>query len=201
MRGPALERCRWARYEGDGGSWQSLRIGINGGGLVREVLVRRISTLTVELERLEATFATAGGAEPEQLDSYQRVSNTLRRLLESVGLERRARDVTPSVSGRSFDPQAFDFVLDGLRTGGAGKPRWNPAEKAAEKNRGYTRFACMRPCIRCPLEPLGTCLLDRADLLTDQCKNTRINIARRASCAHAVPKSLICTAIGSCDIR
>ena len=28
----------------------------------------------------------------------------------------------------------------------------------------------MRPCIRCPLEPLGTCLLDRADLLTDQCQ-------------------------------
>src|ERR1700730_9362164 len=26
----------------------------------------------------------------------------------------------------------------------------------------------MRPCIRCPLEPLGTGLLDRADLLTDQ---------------------------------
>ena len=25
----------------------------------------------------------------------------------------------------------------------------------------------MRPCIRCPLELLGTCLLDRADLLTD----------------------------------
>src|SRR5208283_5574016 len=28
----------------------------------------------------------------------------------------------------------------------------------------------MRPCIRCPLEPLRTCLLDRADLLTDQCQ-------------------------------
>src|SRR6516225_1844185 len=28
----------------------------------------------------------------------------------------------------------------------------------------------MRPCIRCLLEPLGTCLLDRADLLTDQCQ-------------------------------
>src|SRR2546427_5109516 len=28
----------------------------------------------------------------------------------------------------------------------------------------------MRPGIRCTLEPLGTCLLDRADLLTDQCQ-------------------------------
>jgi hypothetical protein len=60
-------------------------------------IVRRIATLTVELERLEAAFATAGGAEPEQLDSYQKVSNTLRRLLESVGLDRRPRDVTPDL--------------------------------------------------------------------------------------------------------
>src|SRR5438445_13846086 len=28
----------------------------------------------------------------------------------------------------------------------------------------------MRPGIRCTLEPLGTCLLYRADLLTDQCQ-------------------------------
>ena len=28
----------------------------------------------------------------------------------------------------------------------------------------------MRPCIRCPLEPLGTGLLDRADPLTDECQ-------------------------------
>src|SRR6516165_12527124 len=28
----------------------------------------------------------------------------------------------------------------------------------------------MWPCIWCSLEPLGTCLLDRADLLTDQCQ-------------------------------
>jgi hypothetical protein len=29
---------------------------------------------------------------------YQRCSNSLRRLLEAVGIQRRARDVTPSVS-------------------------------------------------------------------------------------------------------
>src|SRR5258708_25887012 len=28
----------------------------------------------------------------------------------------------------------------------------------------------MRHCIPCPPEPLGPCLLDRADLLTDQCQ-------------------------------
>src|SRR5258705_9231328 len=32
----------------------------------------------------------------------------------------------------------------------------------------------MRPCIGGPLEPLGTCLLDRADLLTDQCQPSHV---------------------------
>jgi hypothetical protein len=58
-------------------------------------ILRRAATLIVELERMEMLFAQAGEATPNQLETYQRVSNTLRRLLESVGLQRRARDVTP----------------------------------------------------------------------------------------------------------
>ena len=59
-------------------------------------LVRRASVITAELEFLEARFATAGdGAKPDDLDLYLRGSNNLRRLLEAVGLQRRARDVTP----------------------------------------------------------------------------------------------------------
>jgi len=61
-------------------------------------IIRRIATLTVELEMLEAGFAVAGQAQPEQLDLYQRTANSLRRLLESVGIERRARDVSPTLS-------------------------------------------------------------------------------------------------------
>ena len=61
-------------------------------------IVRRISTLEVELERLEPTFATTGEADPAALDLYQRTANSLRRLLESIGLERRARTVVPSVA-------------------------------------------------------------------------------------------------------
>ena len=56
-------------------------------------IVRRAATLTVELERLEARFANDTAADGA-LDQYQRGANSLRRLLESVGLERRARDVT-----------------------------------------------------------------------------------------------------------
>jgi hypothetical protein len=58
-------------------------------------IIRRIATLTVELERMEVEFAAAGSAQPDQLDLYQRTANSLRRLLEAIGLKRRARDVTP----------------------------------------------------------------------------------------------------------
>jgi|SRR5580704_2737211 hypothetical protein len=58
-------------------------------------IVRRVATLTVELERMEAGFAVAGEAQPGQLDLYQRTANSLRRLLESIGLQRRPKDVTP----------------------------------------------------------------------------------------------------------
>jgi hypothetical protein len=61
-------------------------------------LVRRASTLEVELERMEVAFARAGAALPDTLDLYQRTVGNLRRVLESLGLQRRPRDVTPSVT-------------------------------------------------------------------------------------------------------
>ena len=63
-------------------------------------ITRRCAVLSVELENLEARFATAGAASAEDLDLYQRTANSLRRLLEAVGLQRRPRDVTP-------DPLAY----------------------------------------------------------------------------------------------
>jgi hypothetical protein len=59
-------------------------------------IVRRIAVLTVELERLEATFAT-DGATPAALDLYNRGAGNLRRLFEAIGLERRPKDVTPDL--------------------------------------------------------------------------------------------------------
>lgn len=61
-------------------------------------LIRRCSVLTVELERMERQFALAGEADPETLDLYARVSGNLRRILELVGLQRRARDVGPTLA-------------------------------------------------------------------------------------------------------
>ncbi len=56
-------------------------------------IVRRASVIEVELERLEAKFAS-GEAADRDLDMYQRAAGNLRRLLEATGLQRRSRDVT-----------------------------------------------------------------------------------------------------------
>lgn len=61
-------------------------------------IIRRASVMTVELERLEARFAVAGKASERDLDLYIRAAGNLRRLLEAIGLRRRPRDVTPSLS-------------------------------------------------------------------------------------------------------
>jgi hypothetical protein len=60
-------------------------------------IIRRACVLTVELERMERQFALAGEASAEDLEIYARVAGNLRRLLESVGLQRRARDIGPTL--------------------------------------------------------------------------------------------------------
>lgn len=62
-----------------------------------QVIARRCACLVVALEQMETEFAQAGHATPEQLREYGRGTNTLRRALESLGLTRRARDVTPTL--------------------------------------------------------------------------------------------------------
>lgn len=63
-----------------------------------KAIVRRASVLTVTLERIESGWAKKADKDEEpsaaEIDLYQRASNSLRRLLESVGLERKAKDVT-----------------------------------------------------------------------------------------------------------
>lgn len=60
-------------------------------------LIRRASVMTIELERLELKFALASAASPDDLDLYQRTAGNLRRLLVTVGLRRRAKDVGPTL--------------------------------------------------------------------------------------------------------
>jgi hypothetical protein len=66
----------------------------------QRTLVKRAALLTLQLELMESNFAKNNGeASPQQIDCYQRVCNTLRRLLESLEIHkgRVARDVTPTL--------------------------------------------------------------------------------------------------------
>jgi hypothetical protein len=60
-------------------------------------LIRRVSTLEIEMERMEGQLSQGGDAD---LDIYMRASGHLRRLLETLGIERAKRDVAsvPSLS-------------------------------------------------------------------------------------------------------
>jgi hypothetical protein len=63
-------------------------------------LIRRAAALTVELERWEGRFAAEDGAPADELDKHQRCTNTLRRTLEALGLERKTRDITHALVTR-----------------------------------------------------------------------------------------------------
>jgi hypothetical protein len=91
-RGPWQRRARdlWSAHLSD----------LGGPDAVSEAersIARRAAVLTVECERMELAFA-ADDATPEALDLYQRTANSLRRMLESLGLQRRTRDVTPHLT-------------------------------------------------------------------------------------------------------
>src|SRR5262249_17810833 len=71
-------------------------------------IIRRASLLQVQCEMIEAKFAKLNGsASRDDLDAYQRASNSLRRLIESLGLNegRKAKDVSV------YDPGAEDREL------------------------------------------------------------------------------------------
>jgi hypothetical protein len=67
-----------------------------------KAIAKRVACLIVELEQMERRFATNGGGQPCELDQYQRLCNTLRRLLETLasGLARTAKDVTGPTLGQ-----------------------------------------------------------------------------------------------------
>jgi hypothetical protein len=92
-RSPWIRRCKdiIADHLSDLG-------GVDNTSAAERSIVRRASVLTVELERLEARFALAGEASVDDLDLYQRAASSLRRLLETVGIARRPRDVGPTLS-------------------------------------------------------------------------------------------------------
>ncbi|ESX22799.1 hypothetical protein [Mesorhizobium sp. LSJC264A00] len=93
-------RTHWARRMRD---LIALHVSDLGGAQAcseaEKSIVRRVATLTIEMEKLEERFANAPPdhiSHPD-LDMYQRMANTLRRLLDTNGLQRRSRDITPTL--------------------------------------------------------------------------------------------------------
>src|SRR4051812_30391065 len=65
-------------------------------------LIHRSSMLTVQLEMMEARWVEHhdGVAPRLQLETFQRVTNTIRRTCEALGLPRRAKDITVDVTAQ-----------------------------------------------------------------------------------------------------
>jgi hypothetical protein len=58
-------------------------------------LIKRASAIELELEQMEGKLSQGL---PVDIEKFTRAASHLRRLLESLGLERRARDVTPNLA-------------------------------------------------------------------------------------------------------
>jgi hypothetical protein len=71
---------------------------LGGAGLLSEAqhsLIRRAATLEIECERLEGRLSDGNDI---VLDIYARTASHLRRILETLGIERAKRDVTPALN-------------------------------------------------------------------------------------------------------
>jgi hypothetical protein len=72
-------------------------------------ICRRAAVLTVELELLEMRFARSStGATPADLDLYSRTTNTLRRLFEAIGIDRRSKIIGSTLSDYLHVPAVED---------------------------------------------------------------------------------------------
>jgi hypothetical protein len=91
-------------------------------------LIRRAAAIECELERLDARLSVGDAVD---MDSYARVAGHLRRLFETLGLERRPRDVAPSL--RELLQAEADAEADAELAG--------EAEEVAPGNNGQCQHA------------------------------------------------------------
>jgi hypothetical protein len=63
----------------------------------QQQLIRRIASLEVQLETMEAKMVE-GVSSTDDIESFARISSHLRRMLETLGLDRVMRDATPTVA-------------------------------------------------------------------------------------------------------
>ena len=112
QRSPWIRRCKdvIAAHLSDLG-------GADNTSAAERSIIRRAAVLTTELEVLEVRFAKAGEASAADLEVYQRCSNSLRRLLEAIGLQRRPRNLNPKLDDLLLEHQqraaAMNEAADG----------------------------------------------------------------------------------------
>lgn len=110
-RSPWVRRCKdvIALHTADLGGEENTSSG-------ERSLIRRAAVITTELEQLKSRFALNGIADPSDLSLYFSGANNLRRLLETVGLKRRSRDVTPSLAEYLDNEATKQPVVDATET-------------------------------------------------------------------------------------
>jgi hypothetical protein len=77
----------------------------------KRAIIRRCAVIQVELELRELKFAETE-TPYQHLEQYSRISSNLRRMLESLGLERVAKDVTPNLATYLRSGKRDDNVID-----------------------------------------------------------------------------------------
>ena len=90
-------------------------------------LVRRAAALECELEAQEARMSQG---EPVNLDSFGRAASHLRRILESIGLRREARDVTPTLAELIAQDEAEQAAEEAAAAKAAAEAARQPEEAA-----------------------------------------------------------------------
>jgi hypothetical protein len=145
----AVSNGRRMFVEGDGNSawsrrYRDLIIGhvndMGGNALISESeksLIRRASAIECELEQMEGLLSRR---EPVDLDAFTRAAGHLRRILETLGLHRRQKDVNLSFRDRlQIEVEAADEPEDapvpeaadaGTRTSGHGNGAAGPSDEA-----------------------------------------------------------------------
>jgi hypothetical protein len=117
-------RSAWSRrikdlvalHSADLGGWSEI-------SATQATLLRRLVTLTAELERREAMFARVGYVDDVALSVFVTGTNCLRRLAETLGIERKLKVITPTLADAlakldreqpvPIDGQAIDGGVDG----------------------------------------------------------------------------------------
>jgi len=94
-------RCYWVRRVRDIIDRHTTDLG--GDDALSEAersIIKRAATLVCEAERMERRFAQVpenGSVPLAELHTYSMLANTLRRLLDMAGLEKRTHDITPTI--------------------------------------------------------------------------------------------------------